>query len=290
VLYQQLKHTPEGPQREMASWMHGGDARYSVATPQQLEAYTIEDAKAWLTPELTGGYLELSIVGDFDEATILPELLATFGALPPRAAKPAAMDEARRVDFPKAPAEKHLTYQSKIPQGIATVIWKTAGIRGNITEFRRLNLLGSILGDRMREEIREKLGASYSPGAGAGGSEGLEGMGYLIGESMGKPDDLPVLLETILTEAAKLAEDGASEDELDRALKPTLGMLEKSLRDNSYWLNTVLGQSQSDPNKLKLARERDQDYRSIKLGEINALAKKYLGKENALQVTIKAVE
>ena len=290
MLYQQLKHTPAGPQREIDAWLHGNDPRFTTAPQEQLASYAIDDAKAWLTPELIGGYLELSIVGDFDETAILPELLATFGALPERAARPPALDQARKIDFPEAPAKKHLTYESKIPQGIATIVWKTAGIRGNIPEFRRLNILGSILGDRMREEIREKLGASYSPNAGATGSEGLDDMGYLIGESAGKPEELPVLLETILAEAASLAKDGATEDEFDRALKPTLGMLEKTLRDNQYWLNTVLSQSQADPGKLDLTRKRDKDYRSISLTEINALAARYLAAEKALQVTIQTAE
>ena len=76
-------------------------------------------------------------------------------------------------------------------------------------------------------------------------------------------------------------------DELDRALKPTLSQLEKSLRDNNYWLTTVLSQSQSDPQRLELARTRDADYKSITLAEINVLARKYLKAENALLVTIK---
>ena len=64
-------------------------------------------------------------------------------------------------------------------------------------------------------------------------------------------------------------------------------MLAKSLRDNGYWLNTVLAQSQSEPERLDLARSRDADYRSITLPEINTLAKKYLAGENARLVSIK---
>ena len=67
-------------------------------------------------------------------------------------------------------------------------------------------------------------------------------------------------------------------------------MLEKSLRDNSYWLGTVMSQSQADPKRLDMARTRDEDYKSITLAEINALAKKYLGAENALLVSIKPKE
>jgi len=287
TLYQQLKHTPAGPQREMEAWLYGGDSRFTIAPVAKLSAYTIDDAKKWLTPELTKGYLELTIVGDFEIDKILPELLGTFGALPTRTAAAPALAEARKVQFPNAPAAKTFTYDSKIPQAIATTLWKTTGIRGFQKEFRRLNILGEIYGDRLREEIREKLGASYSPNAGASGSDAYDGVGYVIGQSVGKPEDLELLLKTMRDLADKLATEGATADELDRALKPTFGQLDKSLRDNSYWLATVMSQSQSDPKRLELARGRDADYRSITLTEINALAKKFLKAENTLLVSIK---
>ncbi|MBC8127402.1 MAG: insulinase family protein, partial [Gloeobacteraceae cyanobacterium ES-bin-144] len=77
VIYQQLKHTPEGPQQEMQAWLYGGDSRFTIAPIDKVSAYTISDAKKWLTPELTKGYLELTIVGDFEIDIILPNLLAT---------------------------------------------------------------------------------------------------------------------------------------------------------------------------------------------------------------------
>ncbi|GAA5120173.1 insulinase family protein [Luteolibacter yonseiensis] len=290
MIYQQLKHTPAGPQQEMDAWLHGGDSRFSVATEKQLAAYTIADAKKWLAPELAKGYLELSIVGDFEIEKITPDLLASFGALPPRAATPAALADMRKIRFPNAPGVKTFTYDSKIPQGVASTLWKTDGLRGNQPEFRRLNILGEIYGDRLREEIREKLGASYSPNAGADGSDAFEGFGYVIGQSVGKPEDLDLLLKTMRELADTFATQGATDDELDRALKPTLGQLDKSLRDNSYWLGTVMSQSQADPKRLELARGREADYRSITLKEINALAKKYLRAENALLISIKPAE
>ncbi len=290
MIYQELTHTPAGPQQEMEAWLHGGDTRFTLAEQKQLASYTLDDAKKWLAPALTKGYLELSIVGDFKVDELLPGLLATFGALPPRDASPAALPDARKVDFPNAPANKTFTYDSKIPQGVAIALWQTPGIRGNMKQFRRFNILASIYGDRLRKEIREKLGASYSPNAGATGSDAFDGFGYLIGESIGKPEDLELLLKTMSGLADTLATGGANEDELDRALKPVLSQLAKSLRDNSYWLSTVLSQSQSEPERLDLARGRDADYSSITLKEINALAKKYLAAENVLTVSIKPAE
>ena len=287
MMYQQLKHTASGPQQEMQGWLYGGDPRFVVAPIEKISSYTIADAKQWLTPELTQGYLELTIVGDFEIQKILPALLATFGTLPERLAAPPEQLEARRIKLPDAPAEKTFTYDSKIQTAIATTLWKTNGLRNNQREARRLNILGEIYGDRLREEIREKLGASYSPNAGASGSDALDGVGYIIGQSVGKPEDLTLLLKTMRDIADNLANNGISADELDRALKPAFGQLDKSLRDNSYWLTTVMSQSQAEPKRLDLARDRDADYRSITLDEINALAAKYLKAENAILVSIK---
>jgi len=287
VLFQNLKHTPSGPAQEMEAWLHGGDSRYSVPSQTELSNYTLDDVNNWLTPELEKGYIEISIVGDYDKEQLLADLLSTFGTLKPRALNPTTDNVHKRsVDFPNPPQEKSFTYESKIPQAIAMAAWKTDGLRGNIPEARRLNVLSDIFGDRIREEIREKLGASYSPNAGASGSDALEGFGYLVGQTTGKPEDIPLLLKTMETIASELAEKGATKDELERALAPTLSTLEKSLRDNSYWLSTVLAQSQADPDRLDLARSRDEDYRAITLEEVNALAKKYYSSSNLHKISI----
>lgn len=290
MLMQQLKHTPAGAAGEMRTWMYGGDGRFAMANEEQLKAYTIDDAKNWLTPELSKGYLELSIVGDFDPAKIETALLSTFGALEKRPSSPTDMDKARAIKFPQGPAEKTWTYDSKIPQGIATNIWQTSQMRGDIATFRRLNVLGDILGDRLRAEVREKLGASYSPNAGASGSDALDGVGYLIAQSIGQPKDIELLHKSMIALADKLAKEGATQDELDRSIKPLMTSLEKTKRDNGYWLNTVMARSQSDPERLDLARSRDKDYASITLKEINTLAKKYLSKDKVLSVTIQSEE
>ena len=290
TIYQQLNHTPAGPQQQLHGWLHGGDSRYSPAPMEQLAAYTLDDAKKWLVPELSKGYLELSIVGDFTVEAILPELLASFGALPKRERTKPELAEARQVVFPNAPAEKAFTYESKIPQAVATAIWKTKGLRNNQKDFRRINILAAIYQDRLRMEIRQKLGASYSPNAVASDSDALDDFGYLLGQSVGQAADVPLLLHSMRELADELATKGATADELDRALKPTLSMLKQSLRDNKYWLNTALSQCQLDPKRLDLVRERDADYASITVKEINALAKKYLSAENALLIGIKPKE
>lgn len=287
MILQQLRHSPAGAQAAMDAWLHGGDSRWGVPDEKKLAAFTLEEVREWLSPALTKDYLELSIVGDFDESVLLPLVLKTFGALPTRAGEKPALASARKVSLPKSPAEVTFTYDSKIAQGTAMVVWKTDGLRGNTKLFRRLNLIGEILSDRLRKEIREKLGASYSPNAAAGGSEGLEGFGYLAAECSGKAEDTKRLADIAAKLADSLAAEGTNDDELERARKPLQSQIEKSKRDNSYWLGTVLAQSQEDPARLDLIRGRDADYASITPKELNAVAKKFLDDKNALKVLIR---
>jgi zinc protease len=192
------------------------------------------------------------------------------------------------VKIPRPPTRLDTSYESKVAQAVSIANWKTKGLRDQQKESRRLNVLAEILSDRLREEIREKLGASYSPNASLDGSDALEGFGFLSATSVGKPEDLEKLTEAALAIGEELATQGATEDELDRALKPTLASMDKTLRDNSYWLSTVLARSQERPINLDLARNRKEDYESITLTEINALAKQYLKKDNAIIVTIQS--
>lgn len=289
MLYQQLKHTAAGPMQNMSTWLKGDDPRFSFPeTPDTFLAYTADDVKPWIDEAFTKADIELSIVGDFDPEAILPAILRTFGAIDKRAAPLELPADARKVVFPDSPQTKSFTYESKIPQGRAVIIWKTDGIRENEEHFRRLNLLGDILGDRLREEIREKLGASYSPQAGVNGSTALDDFGFMITLSVGKPEDIEKLVEVSETLAATLAKDGATADELDRARKPALSDIDKTLRDNGYWLSNVLSGSQQAPRKLELARSRKSDIESITLEEINELAAKYLTPENAIRIVIKS--
>jgi zinc protease len=290
VIFQTFKHSPQGAQAGMTEWLHGGDARWTFPDEPKLMSYTIDDTRKWLAPQLAKGYLELSIVGDIDEETLLPLVLKTYGALPARDEARPDDSAARKVAFPKAPATKAITYDSKIPQGTAFVIWKTEGIRGNQKLFRRLNLVAKILGDMLREEVRQKMGASYSPNAGASGSDALDGYGFVLSQCVGTPEDAQKLADTAARLGSEFAAKGVVADDLERARRPVLADLEKTKRDNTYWLGTVLAQSQEDPSRLDLVRNRDTDYPSITLEEINKLAKTYLGDKNALKVIIKNEE
>lgn len=287
-IFSQMKHTPAGSQAEITALLRGKDARFVFPSLEQAEALTTDDMSTWLGPALKNDYLELSLVGDLDIEQTLPVLARTIGALPKRSAtKPGHVELRTLANLPVAPLIKRYSFESRIPTGLALVTWKATGTdKDSIGTTRRLSILSTILSDRMREKIREELGEAYSPYAGADLSDTYKNLGYLLAVSPGKPEQAERVGKIIIEIADKLAREGATQDELTRALEPRLSALKKSLRQNSYWLGTVMSQSQQQPYRLDWARNRDADYAAIKLEEINALAEQYLVESNAFRFEI----
>ncbi|MFC5050060.1 M16 family metallopeptidase [Rubritalea spongiae] len=286
-LYAQLTHTEQGPMAKMTQWFSGDDPRFTFPSLEQAQALTTDQVKQWIMPQLTNKTIEISIVGDFQEPALVSALSKTLGALPSHEDKNAIPIEKRTLTLPETPTEKTFTFESEIEKAIAIVLWKTDDATDrDVKKLRRMSILSAILDERMRVELREKLGEAYSPFATSNLSQTFKNYGMIMAYSPGSPSNTKKVSNIIRELADELAQNGATQDEFDRILKPRLGLLEKSLRQNSYWLNTVLDRSQQFPDKLEAARNRDADYSKISLDEINALAQKFLTANNSALVTI----
>jgi zinc protease len=281
MLYNQLEHSMQGAMVKLTNHLHGGDFRFDLPPQEKALSYTSEMVKAWLMPAFREAPLELTLVGDLDPAVALPLIAKTFGALPERKESQPEYEDRRKIDFPDRPGNKTFTFDSKIPNAAAMVVWKIPATGKEVKTSRRFNILASILSDRMREEIRENLGGSYSPRAGAAPSQELE-IGFLQAMAQVKPEETKKYGELMIALADEMAREGVSADELERSLKPIQSSLAESLRSNSYWLSTVLAGSQEKPYQLDWARNRADDYASVTVEDLNVLAKEYLNQKNSL--------
>ena len=285
-VYTQMKHTPMGVmQAEVDPFLKSGDFRAGFPAREALTALTIDDVKAWVGPALKTAPLEIAIVGDFEESAVIEAVAKTFGALPEREALKPDYDDARAVSFPDGGQKKRFEFDSEIPKGMVGVYWKTEDM-WDINRSRRLSVLGSIFADRLRKKVREELGEAYSPFARNIPNDTYTDYGYLMSMITVDPPQAEKISGVVKGIGKELAEFGTSEDELGRALKPLLTGIDKQLRDNSYWLRTVALGSQEFPQKLDWARTMKEDYSGVTVAEVNALAKKYLGEDKAVEILI----
>ena len=74
------------------------------------------EARAWLGPALREGYLEVTVVGDFEgEDDIVAAVAESFGSLPGRDGTKPAYAEERRLSFPEVGEARTFPYVSEIP-------------------------------------------------------------------------------------------------------------------------------------------------------------------------------
>jgi zinc protease len=174
---------------------------------------------------------------------------------------------------------------SSVDKAFLTVAWKTSDF-WDIARTRRLNLLAAVLDDRLRVKIREELGATYSPRVISQPSRAHAGFGLMKGSLIVAPEQAEFLAKVIKEVAGSLGAKGVSEDELHRALEPTLTSIKDIKRNNRYWMESVLNLSGRHPQQLRWPLSISEGFAEIKAEDLTALAQQYLVPDQAATVIV----
>ncbi|MGB5687045.1 MAG: insulinase family protein [Candidatus Electrothrix sp.] len=262
-------------------FLAGGNLRYGAVPLEMLHKITVADIEQWLRPVFKESSLEISVVGDFDQQEILGLAGVYFGG---QTRKSFQKLEGEQIAFPSGKALS-LPVTTHSEKGMVTVAWPTADF-WDISRTRRLNVLSSILDDRMRKLIREELGAAYSPYAYNRPSLVDPGHGVLRSVVVVDPPQAKMVIDKLKQLAAQLTTGKITADELERALEPSLTSIRDLVRTNRYWLESVLVQSSRHPERLEWPKTIQSDIAAITAEEISALAAKYLQPEKAAEVVL----
>jgi len=283
--YRGFAHTPSGPLNlEVQNLLAGGDPRFGMPPLEEMQRRNLDEVRTWLAGDLAGSALEISLVGDLDVDATIKAVAQTLGALPARSSHP-DLTELRALNLPTTPFDQTYHVVTEIPKGLVVLYWKTTDSR-DVQLARRLGLLGSVLRDRLRVKIRNEIGGAYSPSAGNSASDAHPGFGWMQASVTVDPEQADQIREVVVQLAADLHRDGVTADELERAKLPQLTSIRESLRDNGYWLGSVVSRAQEKPEVLAWARTRLADVEAITTEELSALARTYLGADQAFRVTI----
>jgi len=264
-------------------FLAGGDHRFGMPSYQQFKTLTLDDTRNWIAPALKTAKLELSIVGDFDVQRVIALTSKYIGSLPQRE-EPIPSNQAQQPVFPKSQT-RNFTVETEIPKGLAIVAYPTEDF-WDIRRTRRLSVLAQVFSEKLREKIREELGAAYSPFAYNRSSRAYPRYGVFQAFIHVDPKEAATVIAAVKQIAADLAQTAISKDELRRALDPLLTSLKDLRRKNQYWLNSVLAGSQKHPEQLEWSRMMVNDFAAISSDELFALAQKYLKNETAATIIV----
>lgn len=287
-MYRSLKRDVDGAMKLVGQrFISSGDTRFGLPDYDVFKTYGLSDVRSWVGARLLEDAFEISVVGDFDENKVISLAATYFGTLDGR--KP--LGPPRRQDVPSFPSSQSLTVpvETQIPKSLVVVAYPTEDF-WDIQRTRRLSVLGDIFSEKLRERIREKLGASYSPHAYNLSSRAYPGYGTLQAFVNTDPliaDDVAMEVKNI---AREIARDGVTEKMLTRSLEPILTSLKDMRRSNPYWLRSVLTGSRLHPIQLDWSRSMTADYARITAEEISEMARKYLRPDRAAQIVIRPMQ
>ncbi len=241
--------------------------------------------KPAIADSMEHGAIEIGVVGDIDEQAAIDAIAATFGALPARRPAFDPRPEARIREYAQDRSERTLIHKGPAEQAEVRVYWP-ARDDSDLAEAMRLQLLGRVMQLKLTEELREKLGESYSPGAGASLSDDFPGYGHLFASSNVDFKDIATTRAAIFRIAQELRDAPVDADLLDRARRPLVEAMTKARRENGYWLPYVAAATSKEA-RLDRSRQGIAEVEGATAAELQALAKRYLGDDKAL--VIKAV-
>lgn len=268
--------------RDAGGILANDDPRAQTPPLDKMMTLDWDQLKPVVADSLAHGAIEVGVVGDIDEQAAINAVAATFGALPERRAAFDPRAAARVRQFATNRTERTLIHKGPAEQAELRVYWP-ARDDSDLTEAMRLTLLARVMQLKLTEELREKLGESYSPGAGASLSDEFPNYGHLFAASNVDFKDLGTTRAAIFAIAKELRDAPVDADTLDRARKPMIEAMTKARRENGYWLAYV-AEATSRADRLDRSRKGIGEVEAATPAELQALARRYLIDSKALVI------
>ncbi|MBG0809366.1 insulinase family protein [Methylosinus sp. H3A] len=235
-----------------------------------LESLSRDDLEALRTRLLARSDLKIAVVGAIDAATLAAKLDATFGALPQQS----LLTPVAEIDI-HALGERRII-DLDVPQ--SAIRFGRPGMQRHDPDYFGAVVINHILGGgvftaRLFNEVREKRGLAYSVYSHL---NEYDKCAMLVGGAATKNERARESLEVIQRQFADLANEGPSEDELDKARKYLTGSY--ALRfDTSTKIAGQLVNLQLDGFEPSYLDERNGRIDAVKLDDARRVAKRLLG-------------
>jgi len=234
-------------------FISGNDVRLAQLTKYNINQLTINKAEKFLRKHLLHSPIEVSIVGDITKKKALNLALRYLGSLPNRSVKDETIKKLRILNYKKGPLKKLLKVPTITPKSFILQAWR-GPTAYNLKAWHCLSLAAKIISIRLREDIREKRGLTYSVYCTASASWTYPQAGTLYSVFTADPSKAIVAAGIAKKIVNDFVKKGPSDNEIKVAKKQIINLIKNSRRSTSYWSHILsnfdyLGMSFSDIKK-----------------------------------------
>lgn len=258
----------------------GRDSRTISKPAQVFGRLDRSEPESWLRTHILQGPLEIGIVGDFTADEAVTTAASTVGTLKKRRPLPKAGQPFRS---PTKASKGESTVDIPASTSMSVALWPVRSPQNPRSEAA-LRLAGDIFRDRLILVLREALGATYSPDVRFHRDAVQRDFAFAAVVNTFDPANAIKWTEGTVRLAARTAEKGVSTEEFTRLLEPLRSRYSADLRNNGWWLNSIVCTAQSLPAGLEEARAHGKVCEELTLEDVNAAAQVF--KPDAVTVVI----
>jgi len=213
--------------------------RTKLMTPELLNEISMEQMETIYKDRFVdAGDFTYIIVGNIDEATAKAMAEKYIGSLTNSPRKETWTD--RNVEGPKGKTVREITIPLEVKKNTVNVIYD-AKMDYTPEQNVLLSVLRDILNLRYTEEIREKEGGTYGVRVSTSSAKFPKAEQSLSMMFDTDPEKAQHLKSIIYREIDKIAANGPTAEDLDKAVKNLQKNREQSKLHNSYWLQALTG-------------------------------------------------
>lgn len=181
------------------------------------------------------------IVGNYDEATLLPLIEQYIASLPSSQKQPKKVEAGQEViTYPNGAVANHFSRKMETPKAQLYKIWRTEKVPYTLENSVLVDAAGQIVNIKLLRTIREENSAAYSVGGYGFNQRTADDQNYLqilAGCPMdpAKADLAHKLMEQGVTEMAQTVEA----TDLQKVKEFMLKQAKENARNNSHWLGVL---------------------------------------------------
>lgn len=271
--------------RDLTDYLFKGDARFTWGSFVDYLGLSSVDVRHWLEKPLTQGYVEVTIVGDFDLAETVQAVERTLGELGPREETKSTRVPPKPVRISAPPGFKRIEFVGE--RHLAAVIgnWPVEGpVSGR--DQAALYLLAKILELHVRAQIRNDLGLAYGPTAAFDSYDGFPAFGLVHAMIDCAADETSRIARLVEDIAADLAQHGVEAGELAGARGILASQFRRAWLSNEFLLSSLLRAQERPESLTELLALKAGMVDEITPAEVDAWAKKILPRRNSYTAAI----